>query len=72
MKMSRKNQKGHCIWVPQKISAKCTYIDFFAKYYMILKSKILFLMLKENNSQTYSSCFDDVMTFYLQFCLSLD
>ena len=44
--MSRKNQKGNYMWVPQKLSHICSCIYFFHKV-LILKSKCLFLVVKE-------------------------
>ena len=71
-----KCQEGHFIWVPQKNKPQYSYIAhtliFFIKYYMILKSNILFLVLKKEHPQTYSRCFNDVLTFCLKFCLSLE
>ena len=44
--MSRKNQKGNYMWVRQKLSYICSCIYFFHKI-LILKSKSLFLVVKE-------------------------
>ena len=71
IKISRKYQKGHCMWVPQKNKPHMLIHRFFLiKSCMVLKLKILFVVLKELNSQSYWSCFNDFMTFYLQFFVS--
>ena len=59
------------MWIPTKWATYAHALNFFIKYCMIFKSKTLFLVIKEQNPQTFK-LFQWCRDFVNSFVISLD
>ena len=64
--MSRKIQRGYYMWVPQKVSHICSYIDFFYKILHDFEVKNPISRIERIELLTVSQT---QLNFYLQFCV---